>query len=76
MLIYFEMKQSFLNWLLKRRYKEWSWSNFCRKSMEKPITTTDLQSFIGLLQFLLSFIKNFSQLFVPLTNLTIKDNGI
>lgn len=42
----------------------------------KPRTLTEVRSFIDLLQFFLIFIKGFSKLAAPLTNLTKKRIGI
>ena len=42
----------------------------------KPKTLTDVRSFMGLLQFFRRFIKDFSKLASPLTNLTKKGQGI
>ena len=41
-----------------------------------PKTLTDVRSFMGLLQFFRRFIKDFSKLATPLTNLTKKGEGI
>ena len=46
------------------------------KAWPKPKTLTEGRSFMGLLQFFRRFIKEFSKLFVPLTNLTRKGEGI
>ena len=46
------------------------------KSWPRPQSLTDVRSFIGLLQFFRSFIKDFSSLATPLTNLTKKGFGI
>ena len=42
----------------------------------KPKTLTDVRSFMGLLQFFRRFIKDFSKISAPLTNLTKKGEGI
>lgn len=42
----------------------------------QPKTLTDVRSFMGLLQFFRRFIKDFSKLASPLTNLTKKGQGI
>ncbi len=42
----------------------------------RPKTLTDARSFTGLLQFFRRFIKDFSKITSPLTNLTRKDEGI
>lgn len=46
------------------------------KSWPRPQSLTDVRSFIGLLQFFRRFIKDFSTLATPLTNLTKKGYGI
>lgn len=46
------------------------------KSWPRPKSLTDVRSFIGSLQFLRRFIKNFSSLATPLINLTKKGFGI
>ena len=46
------------------------------KSCPRPQSLTDVRSFIGLLQFFQRFIKDFSSLATPLTNLTKKGFGI
>ncbi len=46
------------------------------KEWPKPMKLSDLRSFMGLLQFFRRFSKNFSQLAIPLTNLTKKGEGI
>ncbi len=46
------------------------------KSWPKPSTLTDVRSFLGLIQFLRRFIKNFSEIAAPLTNLAKKDQRI
>ncbi len=42
----------------------------------KPMTLTDVRSFMGMLQFFQRFIKDFSESAAPLTNLTKKGAGI
>lgn len=42
----------------------------------KPTSLTELRSFLGLLQFFRRFIKEFSAVAFPLTDLTRKDRGI
>ena len=42
----------------------------------KPASLTEVRSFMGLLQFFRRFIKDFSKLAAPLTNLTKKGEGI
>ena len=46
------------------------------KAWPKPKTLTEVRSFMGLLQFFRRFIKDFSKLSAPLTNLTRKGEGI
>ena len=46
------------------------------RNWPKPKSLTDVRSFMGLLQFFRRFIKNFSGIAAPLTNLTKKDQGI
>lgn len=46
------------------------------KSWPKPKSLTELRSFVGLLQFFRAFMKDFSKLAAPLTNLTRKGLGI
>ena len=46
------------------------------KSWPKPKTLTEVRSFMGLLQFFRRFIKDFSKVSAPLTNLTKKGMGI
>ncbi len=46
------------------------------RSWPKPKTLTDLRGFIGLFQFFPRFIKQFSKIAAPLTNLTRKGLGI
>lgn len=46
------------------------------KSWPKPKSLTEVRSFMGLLQFFRRFIKDFSKLSAPLTNLTKKEMGI
>lgn len=46
------------------------------KNWPKPNSLTDVRSFMGLLQFFRRFIKDFSKLSAPLTNLTKKGEGI
>ena len=46
------------------------------KAWPKPKTLTEARCFIGLLQFFRRFIKYFSKLSAPLTNLTRKGEGI
>ncbi len=46
------------------------------QNWSKPLTLTDVRSFMGLLQFFRLFIKEFSKLAAPLTNLTKKGEGI
>lgn len=50
----------------KRVVKEWP----------KPTKTTELHSFVGLLQFFRRFIRGFSVIAAPLTDLTRKNGGI
>lgn len=42
----------------------------------RPKSLTEVRSFIGLLQFYRRFIRNFSTMAAPLTNLTRKGSGI
>ena len=46
------------------------------KAWPKPKTLTKVRSFMGLLQFFRIFIKDFSKLSAPLTNITRKGEGI
>ena len=46
------------------------------KKWPKPTTLTEVRSFVGLMQFFRRFIKNFSKLAYPLTDLTKKGKGI
>ena len=46
------------------------------RTWPKPISLTDLRSFLGLLQFFRRFIPNFAKVAAPLTNLTRKDKGL
>ena len=46
------------------------------KNWRKPKSLTEVRSFMGLLQFFRRFIKDFSKLAAPLTNLTRKGQGI
>ena len=46
------------------------------KTWPKPVSITDLRSFLGLLQFFRRFIPKFSGLAAPLTDLTKKDSGL
>ncbi len=44
--------------------------------MPKPSTLTDVRSFLRLIQFFRRFIKSFSEIAAPHTNLTKKDKGV
>ena len=46
------------------------------KNWPKPTSLTDVRSFMGLLQFFRRFIKDFSKIATPLTNLTKKGSGV
>ena len=46
------------------------------RTWPRPETLTELRSFLGLLQFFRRFIKSFSGIAAPLTNLTRKEQGI
>ena len=46
------------------------------RDWKKPTTITELRSFLGLLQFFRRFIKGFSEIAAPLTNLTRKNLGL
>ena len=46
------------------------------RTWPKPKTLTEVRSFMGLLQFFRRFIKDFSKVSAPLTNLTKKGEGI
>ena len=46
------------------------------RTWPKPISLTDLRSFLGLLQFFRRFIPNVAKVAAPLTDLTKKDRGV
>jgi len=46
------------------------------RTWPRPISLTDLRSFLGLLQFFRRFIPEFAKVAAPLTNLTKKDKGL
>lgn len=46
------------------------------KDWPKPSSISEIRSFIGLLQFFRRFIRRFSEIAAPLTNLTRKNSGI
>ncbi len=68
---------SFLGMMVGRRGIEVDPENVdSLQNWPKPMTLTDLRSFLGLLQFFRRFIEDFSKLAAPLTNLTKKGEGI